>query len=71
MAGLGTSGCSGGCSDTGVTVKSWCRIALDLRWMVEDEEPRADRLRRRTPPSTKRSRLRLSNTTGKKEKETT
>jgi hypothetical protein len=36
MAGLGTSACSGGCSDTGVTVKSWCRIvlagALDLRW---------------------------------------
>jgi hypothetical protein len=29
MAGLGTSACSGGCSDTGVTVKSWCRIALE------------------------------------------
>jgi hypothetical protein len=42
MAGLGTSACSGGCSDTGVTVKRWCRIALDLRWMVEDEEPRAE-----------------------------
>lgn len=29
MAGLGTSVCSGGCSNTGVTVKSWCRIGLE------------------------------------------
>jgi hypothetical protein len=35
MAGLGTSACPGGCSDTRVTVKSWCRRGLeasDLRW---------------------------------------
>ena len=44
MAGLGTSACSGGCSDSSVTVKRWCRRSLDLRWMVEDEEPRADQI---------------------------